>query len=367
MVTQRRVALSKVDVSEEEIAAVVGVLRSGNLREGPECRAFEAEFAIAVGARHALTANSGTSALQMAFQALLQPGDEVLVPAFTFFATASMVVAVGAFPVFCDVDPETLTIDVADAAARITSRTRAIAPVHLFGNPANVPAVVDLARQYDLSIIWDAAQAHGSRYDGRDVGSLANVVCYSFYPSKSMTTGEGGMVCTDDADLAERMKLLRSQGQAAKYVHTTLGYNFRLTDFQAAIGRGQLRRLPAWTERRRANAAFLRGRLTSSPLLAVQREQPNGEHSYHQFSVLVDKRIDRDATMKRLREAGVDCAVHYPIPLHRQPLFAPDNESTALPVSEDAARRIFSIPVHAALTETDLDHVVQATLESVGS
>lgn len=363
--SKRHVALSKVVVGEDEIAAVVQVLRSGNLREGAQCRAFEAEFAEMVGSRHALTASSGTSALQMAYAGLLEPGDEVLVPAFTFFATASMVEAVGAVPVFCDVDPRTLTLDVSDAERRVTPRTRAIAPVHLFGNPVDVSATRDLARRHDLAIIWDAAQAHGTLFEGRDIGGLDDAVCYSFYPSKNMTTGEGGMVCTNDDDLAARMRLLRSQGQPKKYVHTVIGYNFRMTDIQAAIGRGQLRKLPEWTERRRENAAYLRERLAATDRVGVLREQAGGSHSYHQFSVLLTPGIPRDSVLTQLREEGVECAVHYPTPLHKQPVFESLSRNLSLPVSEDASRRIFSLPVHPHLERRDLEYVANRVLQAV--
>jgi perosamine synthetase len=361
----RRVSLSQVVIGEDEIAEVVAILRSGNLREGPVCRAFEEDFAAATGAESAIAVSSGTAALQIAYAALLAPGDEVLVPAFTFFATASMVAAVGAVPIFCDIHPETLTIDVADAARRITPRTRAIAPVHLFGNPADVAAVRALAEEGSLKVVWDAAQAHAATYDGRDIGSLGDVVCYSFYPSKNMTTGEGGMICTNDAALVGQMKLLRSQGQPRKYVHTMLGYNFRLTDFQAAIGRGQLRHLGEWTARRRENAAYLRSRLAGAPGVTLQREEPGGEHVYHQFSLKLDDPTMRDEVLARLRAAGVDCAVHYPTPLHRQPFFAASAETVELPVSESVSKRIFSIPVHSGLSRDDLDYVGYAVLASL--
>lgn len=362
---QRRVPISKVVIGEDEIAAVVEVLRSGNLRGGEQCAAFEEEFAASVGSRYALAVSSGTAALHMAYAALLKPGDEVLVPAFTFFATASMVLAAGGVPVFCDVEPNTLTIDVQDAARQVTGRTRAIAPVHIFGNPVNVTAVQDFARAHGLAIVWDAAQAHGTRFGGVDIGSLGDAVCYSFYPSKNMTTGEGGMVCTNDAGQAERMKLIRSQGQPRKYTHTTLGYNYRMTDMQAAIGRGQLRHLPEWIEQRRDNAGFLRKALSGSSRLAVQQEQPNGRHSYHQFSALVDPAIQRDEVLNLLRSSGVECAVHYPTPLHRQPLFAEQWRDSSLPVSEDASGRILSLPVHPYLSPEDRQYVAEQVLDAV--
>ena len=361
----RRVPIAGMTIGEEEIGAAVEVLRSGKLRAGSECAAFEEEFARSVGAAFALTASSGTAALHMAYAALLTPGDEVLVPSFTFFATASMVRAVGAVPVFCDIDPETLCIDADDAARRISARTRAIAPVHLFGNPADVPRLHQLAETHHLGLIWDAAQALGTLWQGKDVGGLDDVVCYSFYPTKNITTGEGGMVCTNRADVAGRVKLLRDHGQSDKYHHVALGYNFRLTDLQAAIGRVQLRRLPEWIEQRRANAHYLRSRLAASALVRVQKEQPGGAHAYHQFSVLLDERVDRDALVERLGADGVECAVHYPIPLHRQPAFAAETRGLSLPVSEATSRRILSLPVHPQLSLDDLRYVADQMLSHV--
>lgn len=364
---QREVPISKVVIGEDEIAAVVEVLRSGNLREGAQTRAFEREFAASVRAKHALAVSSGTAALHIAYAALLNPGDEVLTPSFTFFATASMVAAVGATPVFCDVDPDTLTIDIEDAASRITPRTRAIAPVHLFGNPAAVDEILRFARAHNLAIVWDAAQAHGSRFGSADVGSFDDAVCYSFYPSKNMTTGEGGMVCTNDDELAARMKLLRSQGQPKKYLHTVIGYNFRMTDIQAAIGRGQLRRLPQWVAQRRANAAYLQQRLGQLPGVRIQKEQPGGENSYHQFSIMLEDGLSRDAVMQSLRSRGVECAVHYPMPLHQQPVFAQRRTAIHLPVSESLSEKILSIPVHPYLSPEDLEYVADGVQTVAGS
>ena len=363
-VTARHVPLSRVIVGDDEIESVVEVLRSGNLRQGEQCRAFETEFASAVGAKFALATNSGTAALQMAYQALLDPGDEVLVPAFTFFATASMVVAAGGTPIFCDVDSHTFTLDVEDASRRLSSRTRAIAPVHLFGNPADVIGIVELARANKLAVVWDAAQAHLASFEGRDVGSLDDVTCYSFYPSKNMTTGEGGMVCTNSEELHERMKLLRSQGQARKYHHTALGFNFRMTDIQAAIGRHQLRKISGWTQARRANAEYLRARLGESSAFTIQREQPAGRHVYHQFSLLLDESLNRDQFVADLLNFGIESGVHYPLPLHRQPFFS-DGSAPELPVSEGLARRILSVPVHPYLSSEDREYVADRMLELV--
>ncbi len=240
-----------------------------------------------------------------------------------------------------------------DAAARITPRTRAIAPVHLFGNPANVSGVQQLAKEHNLSIVWDAAQAHAARWKNRDIGSLPGISCYSFYPSKNMTTGEGGMICTDDEELTGLLKLLRSQGQTERYLHIMVGYNSRMTDIAAAIGRGQLRHLSEWTRIRRANAAYLRKVLSTTPYFTFQQEYDGAQNAYHQFSVLLDDRIDRNSYVLALQDAGIDCGVYYPIPQHRQPAFS-GNPRHRLPVTDHISDHILSVPVHPFLSSIEL-------------
>lgn len=355
------VPMSEVAVSESEIAEVTAVLRSGRLREGPVCRDFEEAFAARVGANHAVSVNSGTAALHVAYAALLRPEDEVLVPTFTFIATASMVVMAGARPVFCDVDPKTFTLDVGDARKRITKHTRAIAPVHLFGNPSDVDGVRSLADEYGLLVIWDAAQAAGTEFGGRDVGSEQVAVCYSFYPSKNMTTGEGGMITTSDPMVMERCKLLRSHGQEGKYHHSTLGFNYRLTDILAALGLKQLEKLDGLVERRRANARYLTEQLQGFPGIQTPIEQSNGKSSFNLYSILIDPDqlgCGRDELVRLLNGAGVSASVHYPKGLHQQPAFASIANNTRLPVAEDLARRILSLPAHPGLDEDSLGLVV---------
>ncbi len=356
------IPIAHVSLTDEEIEAAVAVLRSGRLRAGAVCEAFEEAFAAQVGARYALSVSSGTAALHLAYAALLQPGDEVLVPAFTFIATASMVSMVGARPVFCDVDPETFTLDVADARRRVTPRTRAVVAVHLFGNPADVAGIRALADEFGLKVIWDAAQAHGARYAGQDVGALDDVVCYSFYPSKNMTTGEGGMITTNDPVLYERMRLLRSHGERRRYEHVLLGFNYRLTDVMAAIGLRQLAKLPTWVAQRRAHARYLAERLADVPGLRPQKEQPGGESSYNLFTVVLDPdrfHGDRDTFVRLLQAENVGVAVHYPRPLHRQPVYAPEHGHLHLPVAEALSARVFSLPVHPHLSSADLEAIVR--------
>jgi len=357
------IPLAKVQLTEAEVAAAVEVLRSGALRQGPVTAALEEAFARAVGARYALAVSSGTAALHLLYPEYLRPGDEVLVPTFTFIATASMAAMVGARPVFCDVDGRTFTLDPADARKRVTPRTRALAPVHLFGNACDVGAVTALAQEFNLAVIWDAAQAHGTQYQGRDIGALEAAVAYSFYPTKNMFVGEGGMITTNDAGLYERLKLTRSHGEAGRYVHTCLGFNYRLTDVEAAIGLQQLPRLPELVARRRANAAYLTAHLGKMPQIRTPVEQTGGTHSYNQYCVLLDLEAlgcSRDEFAAYLGELGVGTGVHYPRCLHQQPVFREAYGDVSLPVAESLAQRILALPVHPWLSQEELEAIVEA-------
>ncbi len=350
---------------DEIIEQVTAILRSGQLREGKYCRQFEEEFAAQVGAKYAVSVNSGTAALHVVYLALLEPGDDVLVPSFTFIATGSMLRAMGVQPVFCDVNPRTFTIDLEDAVKRITPRTKAIVPVHLFGNCCDIDAVRALAKERDLKIIWDSAQSHGTRYRGADIGSFPEAACYSFYPSKSMTTGEGGMIATSDKELYEKCKLLRSHGQTGPYVHTLLGFNYRMTEISAVLGIHQLKQLPGFVQRRRENAGFLSKNLKEVQGIVTPHEEPAVEHSYSQYSILLDGSLKgkRDAFREKLQETGIDTAVYYPRPLHRQPVFS-DAGEVSLPITEDLSEQILSLPVHPGLEQEDLERIVKSVRQA---
>ena len=363
------IAVTEVHLDEQEIADVAAVLRSGRLREGKLCCEFEEAFAQKVGAKYAVSVSSGTAALHVTYCALLQPGDEVLVPSFTFVATASMVQVVGARPVFCEVDGRTLTMDADDARRRVTPRTRAVAPVHLFGNPCDIDEIRAFSSEYNLKIIWDAAQAHGARYHGLDIGRFDDAVCYSFYPSKNMTTAEGGMITTNDEALYRKMKLLRSHGQSGKYYHTLLGFNYRLTDVMAALGLRQLEKLDAWIGRRRANAVYLSSHLSSCPGISPPQEQAGAESSYSSYTILVDANrsgISRDELAQRLGACRIGSAVNYPLCLHQQPIFAELAASCRLPVAERLTAEVLTLPVHPFLNDVQLKAVVRAVKEAVG-
>lgn len=357
------IGIADTQLTDAEIDAAVAVLRSGALRQGKVSAAFEASFAEKVGASHAVTCSNGSAALHLAYLACLQPGDEVLVPAFTFIATGSMASIMGATPIFCDVDPDTFLIDLDDAEQKLTEKTRAIAPVHLFGNPCDVDQIAQFAERNKLRIVWDAAQSHGAEFEGKDVGSCDDLVCYSFYPSKNMFVGEGGMVCTNDDELAEKIRYLRSHGQTGKYYHTSLGLNYRLTDVEAAIGLEQLKRLDSMLAIRRRNAEQLVAGLAPLDGISVQKLTPGGRHAWHQFCVLVDEQrfgLNRDTLSERLTAAGIMNGIHYPRGLHQQPIFQELYGARKLDVTERLAGQILALPVHHGLAKAEIDAVIAA-------
>jgi len=361
------IPIAQINFDGREIEAVCRVIRSGHWRMGAVAEKFERRFAHAVGARHAVAVSSGTAALFLAFKTLLRPGDEVIVPDFTFVATASMAIAAAARPVFADVDPRTFTLDPRDAERRITRRTRALAPVHLYGMPADIRALTRLARRHGLKIIWDAAQAHGARFGGKDVGAFPDVVCYSFYPSKNMTTGEGGMLTTSDATLARELRLLRSHGESSRYFHERLGFNFRPTDIGSALGIVQLGKLPAALRARQRNARVLARGVGSVPGIEVPEERRGRTSAYNSFTVRINPEIlgvARDELQQALGRRGIETAVHYPRPLHRQPTFRGLGRDKDFPVSTRLAQTVLSLPVHSRLSRTDLERIIKAILET---
>jgi len=341
------ISIAKPPIGDEERAAVDRVLRSGSLAQGPEVEGFEQEFAALVDGRHCVAVNSGTSALHLSLLAAgVQPGDEVIVPSMTFAATANAVRLVGAVPVFVDIEPQFFCIDPAAAAAAITPRTTAIIPVHLYGHMAAMRAITELAERHHLLVVEDAAQAHAASIDGKPAGAWGTVGSFSFYPTKNMTTGEGGMLVTADAAIARTARLLRNQGMERQYENEIAGFNLRMTDIAAAIGRVQLRRLPGMTERRRENAARYRELITT---VTVPQEAEGARHVYHQFTV---RSAERDALQERLAAAGIESRVYYPVPVHRLPAYGQDRP---LEHSDRVAAEALSLPVgpHVSLEEVD--------------
>ena len=358
-----KIQMAEITLSEKEIDAAIRVLRSGALRQGTECDAFEKEFAEKTGAKFAVTSANGSAALHLAYMAFLKPGEEVLVPGFTFIATASMVSMTGGKPVLCDVDPGTFLIDLNDAEMKITEKTRAIGPVHLFGNPCAREEILSFAKKYRLKVVWDAAQAHGASINALDVGAWDDMVCYSFYPSKNMFVGEGGMTCTNDEELAHKMRFLRSHGQTGKYYHTMMGLNYRMTDVEAAIGREQLKRLDDMLAVRARNAEILTKGLDRIEGIRPQKITTESRHAWHQYCVVVEKDrfgCDRSELAAKLNDKGISTGVHYPRGLHQQPVFEELYGKSSLPNTEYLSENILALPVHHGLSIEDVDRIVSA-------
>ncbi len=355
---------AKPIIGDEEREAVDRVLRSGMLAQGPEVKAFEDEFSAHVGGRHCVAMNSGTSALHLGFIAAgIKPGDEVIVPSFSFAATANSVVLAGAVPVFADIDPRTFNLDPDHVETLITKKTKAIMPVHLYGHIAAMDRFDEISSKYGVKIIEDAAQGHLASLNGRNSGEFGVVASFSFYPTKNMTAGEGGMVVTDSAEVARTLRLLRNQGQEIRYQNEIIGFNTRMTDIHAAIGRVQLAKLPGWTKQRQDNAAYLDANLKG---VVVPYVQANTKHSYHQYTIRIlgGSAQKRDAFMAAITEKGVGCGVYYPTPIHRLPSF---NLSLNLPETELVIKECVSLPVHPSLSADDLKTIVSVVNEVAAS
>ena len=337
-------------IKPEVDAAIASVIENTNFILGPQVAAFEKAFAEYVGGAFCVGVNSGTAALQLALMACgIGPGDEVIVPSFTFFATAEAVSVLGAKPIFVDIDPVSYTITAAGIEKAITPRTRAIIPVHLYGQAVDLDPIVALAEDHDLYLIEDSAQAHGAEYKGKRVGALGDAGCFSFYPSKNLGAyGEAGGIVTNDEELAVRMRLLRDHGSTSKYAHAIVGYNFRMEEIQAAVLNVKLPHLNDWNNGRRARAARYH-ELLSGTGLVLPREMEYARHVYHVFAVQSD---NREELQQRLAALGIQSGVHYPIPIHLQDAYASlGYKAGDLPVTEWLAERVMSLPMYPELPE----------------
>lgn len=352
-------------ITEDEINAVVDVLRSGQLAHGPIVEEFEKAFSKYLGVPYVLAVSNGTVALYLALKALgISDGDEVIVPDFTFIATASMVIAVGAKPVLADIDLRTYTIDPADVRRKITRRTKAIIVVHLYGHPANMDELMEIARDYNLYLVEDCAQSHGAEFKGIKTGAFGDVATFSFYATKNMTMGEGGAVVTRHKEVAEKVKLLRNHGQVDRYHHVIVGWNFRLTSIQAALGLQQLRKLDAMNARRREIARIYREGLQDLEGISLPVEMPWAKHVYHQYTIWVKDEGLRDPLMEYLRSKGIQTLVHYPKPLHMQPALSGFVTSSDIcPNSLEASKHVLSLPMHPALKDDDVYYVIKSVRE----
>jgi dTDP-4-amino-4,6-dideoxygalactose transaminase len=348
-----QIPIAKPIIGADVRRAVNKVLRSGNLTQGPEVAAFEREFSQLVNERECVAVNSGTSALHLALLSLgIGAGDEVIIPSFTFAATANSVALTGAKPVFVDIDINTYNMDPNLIESAITPSTKAIQVVHLYGLPADMVKIVEIAKRHNLLIIEDAAQAHSASINGQPVGTFGDAAAFSFYPTKNMTSGEGGMIVFKDKEAARLARLYRNQGMEKRYQNEIVGFNLRMTDIHAAIGRVQLKHLLKWSKKRQDNAMKLSDQLQNviTPII------PSGfSHVFHQYTIRVSK--NRDSFADKLSKAGVGNSVYYPTQVHKLPSF---NSSLSLPQTQLATETVLSLPVHPSLTKRDLKRIVNS-------
>lgn len=362
------IQINPPQIGQEEIDAVVEVLREGMLTHGlgagPMVTKFEVGFAKFIRAKHAIAVNSGTAALHAAILAAgVKHGDEVILPSFTFVATAEMVVVAGAKPVFMDIDPETYNISSSKIEKAITKKTKAIMPVDLYGLPADMQPIREIADKHGLSIIEDAAQAHGAIYKGKPAGTLADVACWSFYKSKNMTTGEGGMITTNNDEIAGNMRFIRSHGEKKKYKSLILGHNYRMPEIEAAIGCVQLQKLPKFLAKRRKNAKRLTEKLGKTKCLQLPKEPKGYESSWYLYTVRLKdaKHKERDAFTEKLRQKGIETGVYYVNPIHLMPYYRKFGKHR-LPETEKASKQVFSLPVHPGVTAQQVDLIGKMVL-----
>lgn len=352
--------MAKPQIGAEEKQAVLEVLDSGIIAQGPRVKAFEEAFAAMCGVKYAIATTSGTTALHVALLAHgIEEGDEVITSPFTFIASANSVLYVGARPVFVDIDPATFNIDPKLIEAAITPHTKAILPIHLYGLPCDMNPIMAIARKHGLVVIEDACQSHGAEYKGKKVGSFGTGT-FSLYPTKNITSGEGGMITTGDEAIAEKSRVIRQHGMRRRYYHDELGFNFRMTDIHAAIGLAQLQKLDRFNQARQSNAHYLSSHLKGVTVPAVLA---GCTHVYHQYTIRVPDG-KREALRTHLQENGVGSEVYYPVPVHQQSFYVSDlGYHVSLPESERATAEVLSLPIHPGLTQADLETIVAAVNE----
>lgn len=357
-----KIPLANPCIGEEEARAVYEVVSSGWINEGKKVREFEERFAEYIGVKHAIALFNGTVALQAILLTHdIGPGDEVIVPSFTFVSTATSVLHVGATPVFADINPKTYNIEPNDIKHRITQNTKAVIPVHYAGQPADMFPILEIADKHSLFVFEDAAEAHGAEYYGKKVGSFGNAAMFSFTPTKNITTGEGGIVTTNDNEIAEKIRLLKNHGQDSQYHHIMVGYNYRMTEMQAAMGIEQLKKLPTILERKHQNAMFLSPRLAEIEGIIPPYVAANRNHTFMMYSVQISPNIgvSRDTVIEKLAEKGIQGKVYFP-PVHLQPIFRKFGYSEGmLPTTELIAQHILSLPFHSKISGEDLEYIIE--------
>ncbi len=361
------IPIAKPLIGEEEKNAVASVLSSGTIAQGPKVKDFEEAFAKYIGAKRAVAASNGTTALHLALIASgVGPGDEVITTPFSFIATANSILYCGAKPVFADVNENSFNLDPEKVREKITKKTKAIMPVHLYGNPCEMREFQKIAHDNSLALVEDACQAHGAEYSGKKAGSFG-AGCFSFYPTKNMTTSEGGMIATNDDAVADKCVMLRQHGSTKRYFHDELGYNYRMTDIAAAIGIEQLKKLESFNSARIATAAYYDSQFKGVRGIETPFVEKGCRHVFHQYTLRVtpDAKVSRDEFAEKLGALGVGTGIYYPLPIHLQPLYKKLGYEDCLPVSEKLAKEAISIPVHPAVSTKERETVARAVLKAL--
>lgn len=354
---KKTIKIASPILGKEEFKAVERVLKSGILAQGPEVEKFEKKVSNYIGVKYGIATSSGTTALHTSLLAIgIGKGDEVITTPFTFIATANSILYCGAKPIFVDMDEKTFNIDTKKIEEKITHKTKAILPVHLYGQPANMKHLIEIAEDHKLFLIEDAAQAIGAEFNGKKVGSFGDCGIFSFYPTKNITTGEGGMVVTNNKAIAEKCKKIRNHGEYKRYFVDSLGYNYRMTNIAAAIGLVQLKKLEKFNKKRIKNAKFLTKHLKGVGDIEVPFVDKNVKHVFHQYTIKTNK---RDELKEFLNKKGIQAVVYYPLPIHKQPFYKKLGYNDSLPVAEEISKKVLSIPVHPKLTKEDLQFIVE--------
>lgn len=362
------ISITKPQIDSKEINAVIKVLKSGNLAQGKIVEEFENSFAKFIGVKHAVAVANGTLALHLAVLSLgLKEGDEVITSPFSFIASSNCLAYVGAKPVFVDINPDDFGLDVSQIESKITKKTKAILPVHLYGLPNNMSDILKIAKKHKLFVIEDACQAHGAMYKNKKAGTIGDVGCFSFYPTKNMTSGEGGMLTTNNSKIAELARLFRNHGQSKRYYHSMLGFNFRMTEIHAAIGIEQLKKLNKFNARRITNANYLTKRLSKIPGITPPAVFKDRTHVYHQYTIKVEKpfALTRNQLAEKLHSKGIGSGTYYPVLIPEQESFNYLKFKGKTPVAKDITAKVLSLPVHPGLTKKELDTIVSAIQNAI--
>ncbi|MCW3996691.1 MAG: DegT/DnrJ/EryC1/StrS family aminotransferase [Candidatus Bathyarchaeota archaeon] len=366
------IPINMPQIGEEEAQAVLDVIRKGPLTNalgaGPKVVEFERNYAKFAGVKHAIAMNTGTAALHAAIAAVgIKQGDEVILPSFTFVATAEAVVLAGATPVFADIDPDTYNLSPASVKKALTNRTKAILPVDLYGFSADMKPLREIAQNHGIAVLEDAAQAHGTTYEGKPAGAFSDAACWSLYASKNMTTGEGGMVTTDNDQIAETLRMVRTHGEKAKYASLMLGTNYRMSELQAAIGIIQLHKLPSFVAKRRQNAQQLTSILQQSNKLVLPYETSDRQHSWYLYTARLKDSTEtqRNKLLEELKKAGIGAEAYYVNPVHQMPFYRENFGGTDLPETQTAAKQVFSLPIHPGVTSEQVEFIGKTVLSLI--